>query len=109
MNRQIPTMLPRAIFVADYVRPGTAYHDEPSELIPAGWWVRIDGLTDEDRESEPWIDHYWTAHYFGERAVDHVEAVVIANVANEHWSLQHYAPERAPAALRAALLEMVGG
>ncbi len=30
---------PNIEFKAQYVPPGTLYPDEPSEVIPAGWWV----------------------------------------------------------------------
>lgn len=99
-------MLPRVLFVADYVPPGLVYDDEPSETIPPGWWVRLDGLDADDRESEPWMYHHWIARHFGERATDHMEAVVVAGLANEHWSKTGYAPERAEAALSAAYEEL---
>lgn len=108
MNGRTPTVLPRVIFVAEYVPPGQAYHDEPSELAPAGWWVRLDGFTFDDREGDAWMDYWWINRHFGESARDHLEAVMVANLANEHWSLNGYAPHRAEAALTAALVEMAG-
>lgn len=39
---------------ARYVKPGTPYRDEPSELIPAGWYVLggVPGADEEERGAD---------------------------------------------------------
>lgn len=95
------------MFVADYVRPGTVYADEPSESVPVGWHVRLE-LTEEQRLSPEWADDWWPSVYAGDRDVDHVHAVVIAKVANDRWDRDGRVPALAEQALRDAINELSG-
>jgi hypothetical protein len=39
MTFEIPALALSGHVLAHHVAPGTAYEDEPTQTIPAGWWV----------------------------------------------------------------------